>query len=54
VLWAFVVMPRWGLGNPEKIQPIIASGTMAESDSLESDRVQDGRTLTEISGEKGR
>jgi hypothetical protein len=33
VLWAFVVMPRWGLGNPEKITPIIATGTIAESGS---------------------
>ena len=32
VLWAFVVLPRWGMGNPEAIKPIIATGTIAESD----------------------
>ena len=42
-------MPRWGLGNPEKIKPIIATGTLAESES------ENGVGPTEDwSGEKGR
>jgi hypothetical protein len=59
VLWAFVVMPRWGLGNPEKIKPMIATGTLAESESGPESRgpEQSERTLSETSasvGEKGR
>jgi hypothetical protein len=49
VLWAFVVLPRWGLGNPEKITPLIATGTIAEA------QAQDDSPATGTwSDEKGR